>query len=90
MYKCTNTECIIETLAASVDSCPVCNGDVEAIKEPEAPTMTLEEAEAERRYWLAIESEERRMYGDPREDFDSMFHRPTMVTNEEGEPVRWE
>jgi hypothetical protein len=93
MYKCRNTECIIETLSKDVDNCPVCNSVVEpeSPEPPEPPpSMTLEEAESERRYWLAIEAEERRMYGDAIEDFESQYRRPTLRTNEAGEPVRWD
>lgn len=47
-----------------------------------------EEARAEAEYWRKVEEDERDF--DPLEDFESISRRPTLVTNEAGEPLYWD
>ena len=41
----------------------------------------------EYRHQMAMARDEERMYGNPAEDWDLMQHRPSVIINDEGEPI---
>ena len=59
------------------------------ILELQTDSVSTEEAQREYEHQMAIAHDHERMHGDPRKDWDSMQHRPSMITNEDGEPIGW-
>jgi hypothetical protein len=85
-YYCFNSDCPVTELQlqASLEAkCPCC-------EEASVPADEYD-ADAQHEYEMAKahDEEQRRIYGCPYEDMQSMNYRPQLITNEDGEPIGW-
>jgi hypothetical protein len=85
MY-CIESSCPVTvlTIEESQKTCPCCENE---IVDKNEHGLEIEEDLQECK--AAIE-EDIRIYGDWKEDFQSMNHRPTVIYNESGEPLGWD
>ena len=85
-YYCFNSECPVTELRmdSSVEAeCPCCKRSVVDADDHDI------EVQHEIEMGKAQDEEDRRMYGCPYEDMESMNYRPQVIKNEDGEPIGW-
>ena len=84
-FYCFN-ECPVNELSLSQEDerkCPCCSGEIVDANEHDDEVRQLEDE------GRAADEEDIRLYGDWREDVESMNYRPQVITNDAGEPIGW-
>jgi hypothetical protein len=83
---CLNQNCVINELTQPdhETTCPLCEEEIVDANQHDIEVQ--EDIDACRQ----ADEEDIRMYGDWREDVESMNHKPTVCYNEDGEPLGWD
>jgi len=83
---CLNNNCPVNELYqdSHEETCPLCKQEIIDANEHDDDIQSDIDA------CRQADEEDIRMYGDWREDVQSMNHKPTVIYNEAGEPLGWD